>query len=49
MKQYGCIITTSESILFELMGDAKHISFKQISALLKETKETTAFSLSSLL
>ncbi|KAI4108265.1 MAG: hypothetical protein L6R37_001138 [Teloschistes peruensis] len=37
----GVTITTSESWLYECMRDAKIPEFKQIAALVKETKETT--------
>jgi Isochorismatase family len=42
MRQAGCIITTSESILFELVEDSKHPRFKDISALIREFKDQTA-------
>jgi nicotinamidase-related amidase len=35
MRQSGAIITTYESILFELLKDAKHPNFKEISKLIK--------------
>jgi len=35
MQQAGAIITTTESILFEWMRDAKHEHFKTISALIR--------------
>jgi hypothetical protein len=42
MRQAGCVITTSESILFELVKDSKHPRFKEISALIKEFKDQSA-------
>jgi nicotinamidase-related amidase len=35
MKQEGAIITTFESILFELLGDSKAPEFKSISKIVK--------------
>ncbi|HEY5604387.1 MAG TPA: hydrolase [Gammaproteobacteria bacterium] len=35
MQQAGAIITTTESVLFEWLRDAKHEQFKTISALLR--------------
>lgn len=31
----GCIVTNTESVLYEWLGDAKHEAFKAISALIK--------------
>ena len=35
MQQAGAIITSTESVLFEWMKDAKHEHFKSISALIR--------------
>lgn len=35
MRYSGAIITNMESVLFQLLADAKHPAFKQISALIK--------------
>ena len=35
MRDAGCIITNTESVVFEWLGDAKHPAFKAISALIK--------------
>ena len=37
MRQSGCTVTTSDSLLFEFACDAKHDKFKQISSLVKES------------
>jgi hypothetical protein len=39
MRHAGAAITTSESILFQLMDDAKHPNFKQISQMVQELRE----------
>jgi len=36
MRQMGAQITTHEAVLFELMGDAEHRSFRDISKLVRE-------------
>ena len=35
MRDIGCHITTSENVIFKLMGDAKHKEFKNIQSLVK--------------
>lgn len=35
LQQAGCIITNTESVVFEWLGTANHEAFKQISALIK--------------
>ncbi|XP_065064072.1 isochorismatase domain-containing protein 2-like [Rhopilema esculentum] len=42
MKQCGAFITTSESVLFMLMKDAKHPCFKQVQSLVQESAPDSA-------
>ena len=35
LQQAGCVITNTESVLFEWLGNANHQAFKQISALIR--------------
>ena len=41
MREEGAIISTSESIAFELIGDAALPTFKSFSKLIKEEKDST--------
>lgn len=41
MKQAGCNLTSSESVILELVKDAKDSKFKEISLILKEFREET--------
>ncbi|KAL9047744.1 MAG: hypothetical protein Q9162_007960 [Coniocarpon cinnabarinum] len=48
MRQEGAKVTTSESLLYEMVGDAGDPVFKQIISIVKETKESTAEGLKAL-
>ena len=39
MAQAGATLTTSESVIFEILGHAKNPHFKQILPLLKENQD----------
>ena len=41
MAKEGAVVTTSESVLFEMVGDAAAPNFKAIAGLVKDTKEPT--------
>jgi nicotinamidase-related amidase len=41
LAREGAIVTTSESVLFELLGDAKDANFRAVSGLVRDTKDET--------
>lgn len=41
LRQEGARVTTSESVIYECLGDAGDKAFRGIAALVKETKEST--------
>ncbi|KAI8622222.1 Isochorismatase-like protein [Chytriomyces sp. MP71] len=47
MRQAGAHISTSESVLFQIMQDASHPGFKQIQQLLKDSKKDTTEALNA--
>ncbi|KAJ3117046.1 Isochorismatase domain-containing protein 1 [Phlyctochytrium bullatum] len=49
MRAAGATITTSDSILFQLLVDAKHENFKAVQGIVKDTKETTTSALETLI
>ena len=36
LESAGAILTTSESVLFDLVRDSKHAKFKELSSMLKD-------------
>ncbi|KAI9874665.1 MAG: hypothetical protein M1830_009428 [Pleopsidium flavum] len=48
LAREGAVVTTSESWLYECMGDAGISEFKAIAGLVRETKESTKASLETL-
>lgn len=42
MRSAGVFISTSESVIFELLGDSKHPKFKQVQPLIKESAPDSA-------
>lgn len=38
LRNWGAVISTSESVIFELLKDSKHENFKEMSALIKSRK-----------
>lgn len=41
LAREGAVVTTSEGVLFELLGDAKDANFRAVSGLVKDTKDDT--------
>lgn len=41
LRQAGAFITSTESVLFELMRDSKHPKFKELSSVIKEERVET--------
>lgn len=48
LRDAGSIVTTSESLLFEILADAKSPSFKTVSGLVKEHGQETKEALQAL-
>lgn len=48
LRSEGAIITTSESVIYEIMGDSKIDEFRQIAGLVKDSKDVTRTSLEAL-
>jgi hypothetical protein len=49
LRAEGAVVTTSESFLYELMGDAAIPEFKRIAGLVKESSKDTKEAMSTLL
>ncbi|KAH0603504.1 uncharacterized protein LAJ45_02652 [Morchella importuna] len=49
LRAEGAIITSSESWIYEVMGDASIEEFRKIASVVKDTKQSTSMSLQSLL
>ena len=43
LSEAGAVTTTSESLIFELMRDAKHPKFKEVLEVIKEERPDTKF------
>jgi hypothetical protein len=41
MKDAGAVMSTSESLMFEILRDSKHPAFKEASALVKTNKKVS--------
>lgn len=41
LRQEGCVVTTSESVIFEMVGDARKKEFRDVAALIKRWKRET--------
>lgn len=48
LRDAGAIVTTSESVIFEILRDAKSSGFKAINALVKDSKNDTKAALETL-